>query len=312
MALIVTVTLNPAVDETLTVQQLQLGETNRIHETDIDPGGKGLNVGRVVKRLGRPVVVIALVGGETGQFIRSRLERENVETDLVEIEGATRVNISILDESTGIQTNLNHDGPMIGPADLHAVEAKLEEWLSEAVVAVLGGSLPPGAPADAYARLTDWLRKNDVRTILDTSGPALAEGVKARPYMIKPNLREASELLGRKLEKDEDVLQAGRELVEAGISAAVLSMGRRGAIAVSHEGAWKAIPPDVITESKIGAGDSMVAGLAIGVYEHSSLAEGLALGTAAAAATVMTPGTELCRAENVQTLLPKVKVERLQ
>ena len=310
--MIVTVTLNPAVDETLTVQHLQLGETNRIHETDIDPGGKGLNVGRVVKRLGRPTVVIALVGGETGQFIRNRLERENVETDLVEIEEPTRVNISVLDESTGIQTNLHQDGPAIGPADLHAVEAKIEEWMPEAVLAVLGGSLPPGAPADTYARLIEWLRENDVRTILDTSGAALIEGVKARPYMIKPNLREARELLGRTFETDNDVLQAGRELVGRGIGAAVVSMGRRGAIAVSREGAWKAIPPEVAIESTIGAGDSMVAGLAIGVYEHSSLAEGLALGTAAAAATIMTPGTELCRASDVQALLPRVIVERLQ
>ena len=310
--MIVTVTLNPAVDETLTVQRLQLGETNRIHETDIDPGGKGLNVGRAVKRLGRPAVVIAFVGGETGQFIRNRLERENVETDLVEIEEPTRVNISVLDESTGIQTNLHHDGPTVGPADLHAVEAKIEEWLPEAVVAVLGGSLPPGAPADTYARLIESLRANDVRTILDTSGAALVEGIKARPHMIKPNLREARELLGRTIETDEDVLQAARELVDRGVGAVVLSMGRRGAIAASPEGAWKAVPPEVTTDSTIGAGDSMVAGLAIGVYEHSSLAEGLALGTAAAAATVTTPGTELCRAEDVQALLPRVKVERLQ
>ena len=310
--MILTITLNPAVDETLTVHQLQLGETNRIKETDIDPGGKGLNVARVVKRLGRPCVAAMLLGGETGHFIRNRLEREAVDIAAVEIPEATRVNISVLDESTGVQTNLNHEGPQVTAAELHALEARIEEWLPETVVMAIGGSLPPGAPVDAYAHLIEWVRKDDVRTILDASGDALVEGVKARPYMIKPNVREAEKLLGRKLATDSDIAQAGRELVAGGIEIAVISMGSRGCIAVSEDGAWKVISPEVRAETTIGAGDSLVAGLAIGTFEHSSLADSLALGTAAAAATVMTHGTELCRVDDVQALLPRVKVEKLQ
>ena len=310
--MILTITLNPAVDETLTVHQLQLGETNRIKETDIDPGGKGLNVARVVKRLGRPCVAAMLLGGETGHFIRNRLEREGVDIAAVEIPEPTRVNISVLDESTGVQTNLNHEGPQVTAAELHALEARIEEWLPETVVMAIGGSLPPGTPVDAYAHLIEWVRKDDVRTILDTSGDALVEGVKARPYMIKPNVREAEKLLGRKLATDSDIVQAGRELVAGGIEIVVISMGSRGSIAVSADGAWKAVSPEVRAETTIGAGDSLVAGLAIGTFEHSSLADSLALGTAAAAATVMTHGTELCRVEDVQALLPRVKVERLQ
>jgi len=310
--LIVTVTLNPAVDETLTVDRVELGETNRIKETHFDPGGKGLNVARVIRRLGRPTVAIALVGGETGHFVRNRLEREGVETDLVEIAADTRVNISVLDESTGVQTNLNHEGPNVTPADLHALEAKIEEWLPEAVLMVLGGSLPPGAPFDSYARIIGWARENDIRSILDTSNEALIEGVKAQPYMIKPNVRETEGLLGRKLESDGDMVEAAFELVGRGIEVVVVSMGGRGAIAVSHDGAWKAVPPEVSKESTLGAGDSMVAGLAVGVSEHSGLPESLALGTAAATGTIMRPGTELCRAEDVQELLPRVRVERVR
>lgn len=310
--MIVTVTLNPAVDETLTVHQLLLGETNRIKETNIDPGGKGLNVARVIKRLGRPAVAITLVGGETGQFIKNRLEREGVEMDLVEISGETRVNISILDESAGIQTNLNHEGPRVDAAELHRTEAKVAEWLPEAVLIVLGGSLPPGAPSDTYARLIRWARQSDVRAILDTSGDVLSEGVCAQPYMIKPNVREAEYLLGRKLQTDDEIVEGSQELLNLGIEIVVVSMGVRGAIAVSREGVWKAIPPKVSKESTLGAGDSMVAGLAIGTSEHSGLADSLALATAAATATVMTPGTELCRPEDVQDLLPRVQVEQLR
>jgi len=310
--LIVTVTMNPAVDETFTVHELLLGETNRIKSTDIDPGGKGLNVGRVVKRLGRPAMVITLIGGSTGEFIRQRLDQEGVDTDLVYIDGPTRVNISILDESTGVQTNLNHEGPEISFTDLHTVEGKIREWLPEAVVMVFGGSLLPGAPKDTYARLIRWVTESEVRSILDASGTALVEGIKAGPYLIKPNLREMQELLGRKLETDDEIIDGAQELLGRGIDTVVASMGSRGAIAVDSSGAWKAVPPEVATESTLGAGDSMVAGLAIGISEHTPLPDSLALGTAAATATVITPGTELCRVEDVQRLLPRVKVERLR
>lgn len=310
--MIVTVTPNPAVDETLTVHQLQLGETNRIKATEIDPGGKGLNVARMVKRLGRPVVAILILGGETGGFIRARLEREDVDMDSVWIEEPTRVNISVLDDSSGQQTNLNHEGPAVTGGDLHALEHKIQEWLSEAVVMTFGGSLPPGAPADTYARLIRWVCEGDVKSILDASGDALAEGIKAKPYLIKPNLREVEALLGRSLKSDDDATDAGYELIDRGIHTVVISMGAKGAVGISREGTWKVTPPDVQVRSTLGAGDSMVAGLAIGIYEHLSLADGLALGTAAAAATVMSPGTALGRAEDIQELLPRVRVEQLR
>ncbi len=309
--MIVSVTMNPAVDQTLTVPEFRLGETNRIEDTVIDPGGKGLNVSRVIRRLGRPSIAVILIGGETGEFIRNRLDREGVDMELVEIGGATRVNISIIDESTSVQTNLNHEGPPIDIGDLHAVEKKIEEWLPEAEIMVFAGSLPPGAPSDAYARLIGWARQGEIRSILDTSGLALTEGIKARPYMIKPNVRETAELLGRQLVSDDDMVAAGRELLNRGIEAAVISMGKEGAIAVTGDGVWKARPPVVEKQSALGAGDSMVAGLAIGLSEHTSIAESLALGTAAATATVTTPGTELCRPEDVEELLPRVEVEKI-
>jgi len=309
---ILTVTLNPAVDETLVVHQLQLGETNRIKETDLDPGGKGLNVARVVKRLGRPVVGAMLLGGETGHFIRNRLAREGVDIAAVEIAGKTRVNISVFDESSGVQTNLNHEGPHVDASELHAFESKLGEWLPEAVIMAVGGSLPPGAPTDIYAKMIEWARASDVRTILDSSGDALVEGIKARPYMIKPNIHEAENLLGRSLKTEEDIINAAKSLLDGGIEVVVISMGPRGSIAVTKDAVWKAIPPEVHAESTIGAGDSLVAGLAIGIFEHSGLDEALRLGTAAATATVMGHGTELCRVEDVRALLPQVRVERVR
>jgi 1-phosphofructokinase family hexose kinase len=200
---------------------------------------------------------------------------------------------------------------MIDPQALHGLEDKLQEWMPEAVLVVLGGSLPPGAPSDTYARLITWAKQNEVRTILDTSGDALVEGVKAQPYMIKPNATEAEQLLGRPLPTEDDVIAGGQELLQRGIEIVVISLGKRGALAISRSGVWKAVPPEVAPETTTGAGDSMVAGFAIAISEHKSLAEGLALGTAAATATVMAPGTELARQADVESLLPRVKVEQL-
>ncbi|MDH7481570.1 MAG: 1-phosphofructokinase [Armatimonadota bacterium] len=310
--MIITLTLNPAVDQTLLVPEVRLGETNRVRATDIDPGGKGLNVARMLKRLGRPAVTIALVGGPTGHYIRHRLEHEGVETDLVEIRGTTRINISILDESSGIQTNFNQEGAEIDPTDLLAVEAKIAGWLQEMDVMAMGGSLPPGAPSDTYARLIRWINESGIRTALDSSGEALREGIKAQPYLIKPNIREAQDLLGRTLTTDEDVIAAAEELRSRGISVVVISMGKRGAIAVDEKGVWKAISPNVKVGSTIGAGDSMMAGLVIGIAEHMSLPDSLALGTAAATATVMNERTELGTPDQVQELLPLIRVEKIK
>ncbi|MDI6828166.1 MAG: 1-phosphofructokinase [Armatimonadota bacterium] len=310
--MIVTLTLNPAVDQTLLVPQVRLGETNRVRATDIDPGGKGLNVARMVKRLGRPAVTIALVGGPTGQYIRHQLIREGVETDLVETKGTTRINISILDESSGIQTNFNQEGAEIDPVDLLAIETKIAGWLQEMDVMAIGGSLPPGAPIDTYARLIRWLQESGIRTALDTSGEALREGVKAKPHLIKPNIREAQDLLGRTLATEDDVIAAGEELHARGIAVVVISMGNRGAIAVDDSGIWKATSPNIKVGSTIGAGDSMVAGLVIGLAEQMSLRDSIVLGTAAATATVMNERTELGTADQVQEILPLVVVEKLK
>ncbi|MHB0913646.1 MAG: 1-phosphofructokinase [Armatimonadota bacterium] len=304
--MILTVTLNPAVDETITVPHLQIGETHRISATTFDPGGKGLNVARVVRRLGRSAVVVAPVGGETGDFVEYRLRREGVERRLVEIDAPTRVNISILDKTT--QTNFNHEGPELAPSELDTVRREVEAGLPDAKLLVLGGSLPPGVPVNIYASL---IESAGVPTVLDTSGEALAEGVRARPFMLKPNRREAEELLAMKIDGVAGAVTAGRRLIDLGIELAVISMGKDGLVAVSREGAWRAVPPDVPVGSTLGAGDSLVAGISIGVTEGMSLPESLALGTAAAAATVMTPGTELCRPEDVRELLLRVEVERL-
>jgi 1-phosphofructokinase family hexose kinase len=211
-----------------------------------------------------------------------------------------------------VQTNLNHEGPHVEPAELQALESKLGERLPEAVVMAVGGSLPPGVPTDIYAKMIERARASDVRTILDSSGDALAEGIKAHPYMIKPNIREAEHLLGRSLGSEQEVVRGAHDLLDAGIEVVVISMGPGGAIAVTKDAVWKAIPPEVHAQNTIGAGDSLVAGLAIGIFEDSGLDEALRLGTAAATGTVMSHGTELCRVEDVQALLPQVRVERVR
>jgi len=311
--MITTVTLNAAVDRNLVIdEEVSLGAVNRVDEVRVDPGGKGINVSRVVKRLGHDTVALSLVGGHTGAFIRRRLDEEGVPHDFLDIPGETRISTSILELIPGRQTSFHERGPLVAHEDLKRLEEQLDSWLPKSSLVVFAGSLPVGVPDDVYARFVEQCHSAGVNSILDTDGPPLAKGIRARPYMIKPNLHEAERVLGVRLTSLGQIVVGARELLRWGPKVVVISMGAKGAVAVSREEALYAHPVKVELLSTIGSGDSMVAGLAIALVQGRPLEEGLRLGSAAGAATAMTPGTQLCRKEDAEALLDKVTIERLQ
>lgn len=306
-----TVTLNAAVDHYVEVDRLTLGETNRVRHSEFDIGGKGINVSRVLHRLGYDTVAVAFIAGHTGDMVERGLAREGVPARFIEGPGETRTNISFRERDTGRQTSLNEPGAEVPLSLLDELRGVLREVPAGHVV-VLAGSVPPGLPSTVYRDLIQDLRRQGVRAVLDTSGPALEQALPARPVLIKPNHEEAGELLGRRLESETEVLAAGRELLARGPEAVVISLGARGALAFTPEAVYRAVPPPVEKRSAIGSGDSMVAGLALAFQpEGLSLTEALRWGTAAGAATAMTPGTDLCRPEDVRHLLDAVRVERV-
>lgn len=301
---ITTVTLNPSIDEAVTIDAFTLGKANRCKLEALDPGGKGLNVSRVIHRLGRATTALGFVGGVTGDMIREKLDAEGVAHALDQVDELTRLNVMIYERSTGRRSRLYLPGAAVTPDKLLALRNRLDDVPAGAII-VLGGSVPPGLPSTIYRNFVTRLQERDVRCIVDTSGAALANVLSARPALIKPNVEEAAEVLGYDLPTDRDIVAAARELQRRGAQSVVISQGAAGAIGVCGSDAWKAVPPQVESRSTVGSGDSMVAGLAVAMNEGRPFAEGLILGTAAGAATAATPGTQLCSAADVETMLPQ-------
>jgi 1-phosphofructokinase len=305
------VTLNPAVDEAVAVERLVLGATNRCALDDLDPGGKGINVSRVLRRLGRPTLALGFIGGVTGEFVREGLDREGVLHAFDRVDGVTRINVMLLERSSNQRTRMYLPGAAVGVERLEDLKTRLDQ-IDRGGIVVLGGSLPPGLPDTTYGDLIRWLHARGMRSILDTSGAALASALSARPLLVKPNVQEAQDVLGLELIDDDAIVGAAQEFRRRGAEYAVISYGAGGAIGIGPDGAWKVFPPRVDARSTVGSGDSMVAGMALAFNEGRTFEEGLRLGTAAGAATAMALGTRLCDVEDVQRLKSRVTVRELQ
>lgn len=309
--MIVTLTMNPAVDKTILVPRLEAGQVHRVRESQLDPAGKGINVSRLVDRLKWPTIAFGFLAGEVGLLVERTLAEEGVPSHFLRVLGQTRLNVTVFDEELGQGTSFYDQGPWVAPERLQALQRDLEPWLKATKLFVLAGSLSPGIPDGAYAELIRLARSAGVRPILDAAGEPLRLGVAAGPYLVKPNVQEAEELLGRPLRDVPAVIAAAREIAGLGVEVALISMGARGAVAASGAQTWLAVPPTVERRSTVGSGDSMVAGLAVALAGDGTLVDALRLGTAAGAATAMVPGTALGSPEDIAELLPRVRVEEL-
>ena len=309
--MIVTVTLNPAVDRVVLLDELRLGDSNRVYDGEIDPGGKGVNVSRVLRELGGDSLATGFVAGSLGHFIEASLKRNGIPVAFIRVPGQTRQNLAIIETRSRRHTMLNEAGPETDPRYVRRLERLLARRVRAGDWVVLAGSVPPRISPNVYAELTALVHANGGRVCLDTDGLPLVEGIRARPDLIKPNREELERLVGHATVSEADVLKAAAELRDRGIANVVVSMGKQGTIALSAEGAWRAYPPTVETVSAVGSGDSLVAGLVLALSRGDSLDEGLRIGTAAGAATAMRPGTRLARGDDIRRLIPRVVVEPL-
>jgi 1-phosphofructokinase len=308
---IVTFTPNPAVDKTLAVPGLAVGSVNRAAESHLDPGGKGINASRIVHRLGRQTTALTVLGGHIGRLLRGGLDAEGVPCRAVWVPEETRLNVVLHDATANASTRVWDRGAEV-PAGLRDAVLELAlHALPQATVFLCAGTLPPGMPPDTYARVLDAAAEHGVRTVLDSDGEAFRRGLDGRPTLIKPNVREAEALLGRRLATEADVIDGATELLRRGPEAVVVSRGAEGSILVTAERVLRATPPRVERRSAVGSGDSLVAGFLVALAEGSSLEEGLRLGTAAGAATAMSVGTQLGSAEDIAALVPQVRIDVL-
>lgn len=306
--MIATVTLNPSLDEDIFVNGLMLDEANRWMKLRRYAGGKGINVSRAIHEQGGVTVAYGFIGGNTGRTLEILLDEEGVLFSFTPIREETRTNVIVTDTKTGQQTRIDAPGPRIPKRELERFLKKIRQIRPNPDMLVMGGSVPPGVPHDIYYQIIMEAKERGILTILDSEGPWLAEGVKAGPYLIKPNVHEAEMLLGRKLPTEEAVIEAAQSLLKAGIEVVVISRGKAGLIATTKDKVVKAVGPPVKVRSTVGAGDCTIAGIALKLASGESLVEACRLGVAMGTAAVLRYGTELCRKIDVERLLPKVRV----
>lgn len=309
--MIYTVTLNPALDKTATVENLRLDSVNRISELRVDPGGKGINVSKVVRELGAKTVAIALLGGHTGTMLRNMLVDLGIECKVLEVEGETRTNLKIKDPALKTNTDINEPGPEVTDEQLRGMLDGLVGEVGSGDIVVLSGSLPRGAAADTYKVWVAALKKTDAKVYLDADGDKLVRGIEAKPDLIKPNEIELGAMMGRTLDADDKIVEAARELIDGGLDRVMVSMGGAGALYVARDVTIKANPVKVPVGSTVGAGDSVVAALAYAQDKGLGLEDTMRLAMATGAANVMQSGTQAAPRELVDSLIDKVVVTKL-
>lgn len=310
--MIYTVTLNPALDKTVEIPSLTVDSVNRITAMRTDPGGKGINVSKVIRELGGESTATGILAGNTGRAISSALEEMKIRADFKFVEGETRTNLKVIDPVNHTNTDLNEPGITVSEEILNGLLADLLCRIRESDIVVLSGSLPKGSPKDTYGTWVRACRKAGAKVMLDADGELLVNGMQASPYLIKPNHHELSELMGKKLETPEELEKAARGLMEKyGIARVVVSMGGAGALYISKNETIYAEGLKVPVQSTVGAGDSVVAALAISEESGKSPEDTVRLSTACGAANVMCSGTQAAKYNVIEELMPKVVFRRL-
>ena len=304
--MIITVTLNPALDKTVEIPDFSLDAVNRITAMRTDPGGKGLNVSKVIAKLGGTSTVVGVLGGTTGRRIADAMDALGIACQFTFVDGETRTNLKVIDPARHTNTDLNEPGLTVDQETLDHMRDALVAAIRPGDIVVLSGSLPKGAPADTYGSWTAACRTAGARVFLDADGEPLAHGLAAKPYLAKPNNHELSRLTGRALETADDLLAAARTLIVDGVERVVVSMGGDGALFVSADGAYRAEGLRVPVGSTVGAGDSMVAALAYAAEQGMADADTVRLAVATSAANVMCSGSQAAERSAVDELLPHV------
>jgi 6-phosphofructokinase 2 len=305
--------MNPSVDLATETERVVPTHKLRCGDTLHDAGGGGVNVARVLTRLGGHCLSVCPTGGSSGQWLQRRMREEGLDSVFLPIADDTRVSFTVHEHSTGAEFRFVMPGPHLSEAEWMAALAQVQGLQPFPAIVVASGSLPPGAPADFYARLARLCRAQGARMVLDTSGPSLAAALAEGVYLFKPNLKELAELVGRSLETPEQWQAASQQLVREGRTEVVaLTLGHLGALLVTRDAVWSAPPLDVPVASAVGAGDSFVGGLVWALQQGQPLEQAFGWGIAAGTATLLSAGTALCRPEDIVRLHGLVRTNRLQ
>jgi tagatose 6-phosphate kinase len=310
--MIITVALNPAIDKVCLCEDFSLNSVNRLKEISATPGGKALNVARVINSLGHRVMIVGLIGGYTGQRIKNILQKENIASDFFEIDDESRICTTILDRKNNTYTQANEMGPFINQKDYDYFFDKYKTIIKTADIIVCSGSVPPGISKDVYGEMVDAANKIGKRVIIDARLHYLQKAIEKVPYMIKPNIHEIEELVKRKLSSIDDVVHEILKLMDSGIEMVVVSMEDKGAIIGNGYKIYQAVPPKVEVKNSVGSGDSMVAGFAAAINKNYNIEKTIALGVACGTANAMEFTIGKVNMDNLKKIYNNIEIKRLK
>jgi 1-phosphofructokinase len=311
-----TLTLNPAVDRTVEIEGFAINQVNRIRSSQLDAGGKGINVSKSIHGFGGTSIAFGIIAGTSGNFITTYLDERGIEHRFIAIDGETRTNIKIVDPLNHTHTDINDQGPLISEKALTALEAILFAEVSPETIFVFSGSIGRGTPQDIYRRFILKARSLGARTILDADGEALRLGLEAGPTLVKPNIDEMERLFARSFRTGQqaqldEIAGACKTLLAKGIELVVVSLGSQGALLVHEKTVLVAEGIPVQAKSTVGAGDAMVAALALSLQKGDPLRNMLCCAVAAGTAAVTTEGTAIPAQETLEHYREQVQVYEL-
>lgn len=309
--MIVTLTINPAIDRTISVDRLAFDDRAYIKSSGESAGGRGINASGVIHSFGAETLAVMISGGDSGKRLEELLRCCNIRLAVVPVPREIRTNITITDRH-GLTVNLNEPGPALGKAELAAIEKVVREALKGAQWLMLCGSLPPGVPPSFYAKLIAMARQKKVKTLLHASGEALIEGIEACPTVVTPNQHEAERLLGRALLTRTQYLEAAGHIRSMGPESVVLSLGSRGAIGAFADGLYEALPPRIDAVCPIGAGDALTAAYVWSMRRKPNAADALRWGVAAGTASARLPGMTFANLAQTEDIYKHVELRRAE
>lgn len=310
--MIVTVTMNPAIDKTVDIDALERGGLNRIRHVELDAGGKGINVSKTIHELGGKSIAVGFIAGSAGKIIRSVMDEWEIENDFIEVSGETRTNTKVF-EKTGELSELNEPGPVVEEKDVRALFDKLESYANENTLFVLAGSVPQGVKKDIYRKIIELVHKKGSKVLLDADGELFTSALEAGPDIIKPNKVELEQYAGMDyIASEQELLTVAERLMRKGISTIAVSMGKSGAMFLQEGYKVKCPGLKVKAHSTVGAGDAMVAALSYAWSEGLSPEDTVRMCMAVSAGAVTTIGTKPPSRRTVDSLLEQVVVEKIR
>lgn len=306
---IATVTLNPAIDQTVMANHFQLNTVNRARSMHFAAGGKGVNVASFLADTGCDVAVTGFLGEENSQIFEQLFTRKHIEDRFIRVPGNTRIGVKIVDEANRHTTDINLPGLPPGEEAIKRLFEEIDTLSSTCEWFVLSGTLPPGTPENIYATIITRLKAYNKKVVLDTSNNALRNGLLAAPTIIKPNIDELQQLVGRTLTEEAEIEKAAHSLLVGGLEMVVVSMGEQGAMFVQQATALTALPPTVKVKSTVGAGDAMVSGLIAGQIQGLNLSDCARLATAYSLTAITREGSTSLEPKTLETFVQQVAIQ---